>query len=215
MTRAPAPKPGLLAIEGGVGTPLGHDSGPKHVSGEAVYVDDIPEPPGTLHIYVAMSERAHAAINTLDVSKVRAAPGVAIVLTAKDVPGVNDVSPVAGDDPMFADGLVEYWGQSLFAVAAETVAQARAAAHLAGVEYEERPALLSIDQAMVAKSLLEPPLTMARGDAAAAIAAAPRTLAGRIAVGGQEHFYLEGHVALAIPGEDEDVTVYASTQHPT
>jgi xanthine dehydrogenase molybdopterin-binding subunit B len=138
---APASRPGSSAIAGGVGTALVHDSGAKHVSGEAVYVDDIPEPPGMLHIYIAMSERAHAAIETLDVSKVRAAPGVAVVLTAKDVPGVNDVSPVAGDDPMFADGLVEYWGQSLFAVAAETVAQARAAARLAVVEYEERPAV--------------------------------------------------------------------------
>jgi xanthine dehydrogenase large subunit len=212
---APASRPGSSAIAGGVGAALAHDSGDKHVSGEAVYVDDIPEPPGTLQIYIAMSEQAHAAITTLDVSKVRTAPGVAIVLTAKAVPGVNDVSPVAGDDPMFADGLVEYWGQSLFAVAAETVAEARAAARLAVVEYEERPALLTLDQAMPAKSLLEPPLTMARGDAAAAIAAAPHSLSGRITMGGQEHFYLEGQVVLAVPGEDDDVTVYASTQHPS
>ena len=212
---APAAKLGMSAIEGGVGTPLGHDSGAKHVSGEAIYVDDIPEPPGTLHIFIAMSERAHAAVKTLDVSKVRAAPGVAIVLTAQDVPGVNDVSPVAGDDPVFADGLVQYWGQSLFAVAAETLAQARAAARLAAVAYEDRPACLTVDQAMDAKSLLEPPRTIALGDAAAAIAAAPHALSGRITMGGQEHFYLEGQVALAVPGEDDDVTVYASTQHPS
>jgi xanthine dehydrogenase large subunit len=212
---APTPRASLLSIEGGVGTPLGHDSGPKHVSGAAVYIDDIPEPPGTLHICIAMSERAHAAITTLDVSRVWSAPGVAIVLTASDVPGVNDVSPVAGDDPMLADGLVEYWGQSLFAVAAETVAQARAAARLAVVAYEDRPACLTIDAAMQAGLLLEPPLTMARGDAAAVIADAPHTLSGRIAMGGQEHFYLEGHAALAVPGEDGDVTVYSSTQHPT
>ena len=212
---APAPRPSRSIVEGAVGTALGHDSGPKHVSGEATYIDDIPEPPGTLHIYIAMSERAHAAVRALDVSNVRVAPGVAIVLTARDVPGVNDVSPVAGDDPMFADGLVEYWGQSLFAVAAETVADARAAARLAVVEYEDRPACLTLDAAMEAGLLLEPPLTMARGDAAVAIAAAPHTLAGRIAMGGQEHFYLEGQVALAVPGEDDDVTLYSSTQHPT
>ena len=115
-----------------------------------------------------MSERAHAAVKKLDVSKVRTAPGVAIVLTAKEVPGVNDVSPFAGDDPMFADGLVQYYGQSLFAVAADTMAQARAAARLAVVEYEDRPALLTVDQAMEAKSFLEPPYTMQRGDAKAA-----------------------------------------------
>ena len=177
-----APKPNLekAAIDGGVRAALKHDSGHKHVSGEAVYVDDIREPPGTLQIYIAMSERAHAIVKRLDVSKVRAAPGVAIVLTAKDVPGVNDVSPFAGDDPMFADGLVQYWGQSLFAVAADTIAQARAAARLAVVEYEDRPALLTVDQAMEAKSFLEPPYTMQRGDAKAAIAAAPHVLEGRI-----------------------------------
>src|SRR5258706_14120218 len=123
------------AIDGGVRASLRHDSGHKHVSGEAVYVDDIREPPGTLQIYIAMSERAHAIVKRLDVSKVRAAPGVAIVLTAKEIPGVNDVSPFAGDDPMFADALVESWGQSLFAVAADSIAEARAAARLAVIKY--------------------------------------------------------------------------------
>jgi xanthine dehydrogenase large subunit len=212
---ATAPKPSASVIDGGVGTARGHDSGAKQVSGEAVYVDDIPEPPGTLHIHLALSERAHAAIKSLDVSKVRAATGVALVLTAKDVPGVNDVSPFAGDDPMFADGLVEYRGQSLFAVAAESIDEARAAARLAVVDYEDRPVILTIEQALAASSLLEPPYAIARGDAAAAIAAAPRSLSGRIEIGGQEHFYLEGHVALAVPGEDDDVVVYSSTQHPS
>ena len=212
-----APKPDLTRtkIEGGVASPLRHDSGHKHVTGAAIYTDDIPEPPGTLQIYIAMSERAHAAITRLDVAAVRSADGVACVLTANDVPGANDVSPFAGDDPMFADGLVEYFGQSLFAVAAETIAQARAAARLALVEYEDRTALLDIDAAMEAGSLLEPPYTMQRGDARAAIEAAAHRLEGRIRIGGQEHFYLEGQVALAIPGEDEDVTVHTSTQHPS
>jgi xanthine dehydrogenase large subunit len=212
---APDPHPTKTAIDGGVATPRRHDSGHKHVTGAAIYTDDIPEPPGTLHIVIAMSERAHAAITRLDVSAVRAAPGVVAVLTARDVPGINDVSPFAGDDPMFADGLVEYYGQSLFAVAAETMAQARAAARLAVVEYEDRPAILTIDTAMDAQSFIEPPYTMARGDAAAAIEAAPHTIEGRIVIGGQEHFYLEGQVALASPGEDEDVTVHSSTQHPS
>jgi xanthine dehydrogenase large subunit len=202
-------------IIGGVSVSRNHDSSHKHVTGEAIYTDDIAEPAGTLQIYLAMSERAHAAITSLDVTKVRTAPGVAIVLTAKDVPGVNDVSPFAGDDPLFADDLVQYWGQSLFAVAAETMAQARAAARLAVVTYEDKPAILTIAQALAANFLLEPPYTLQRGDAKAAIAAAPRTLAARFTIGGQEHFYLEGQVALAVPGEDDDVTVYASTQHPS
>jgi xanthine dehydrogenase large subunit len=191
------------------------DSAHKHVSGEAIYVDDIREPPGTLQIYIAMSERAHAVVKRLDVAKVRAAAGVVLVATASEVPGANDVSPFAGDDPLFADGLVEYCGQSLFAVAAETIAQARAAARLAVIDYDERPALLTVDHAMDARAFLEPPYTMQRGNAEAAIAAAPHVLRGRLHVGGQEHFYLEGQVALAVPGEDDDVTVYCSSQHPT
>jgi xanthine dehydrogenase large subunit len=203
------------AIDGGVAAARQHDSGHKHVTGAAIYTDDIPEPPGTLQIYIAMSERAHAGVTRLDVSAVRTAPGVVAVLTAEDVPGINDVSPFAGDDPMFADGLVEYVGQSLFAVAAESVAQARAAARLAVVEYENRRTILTIDEAMALQSFIEPPYTMARGDAADAIEASPHVVEGRIVVGGQEHFYLEGQVALAIPGEDDDVTVHSSTQHPS
>jgi xanthine dehydrogenase large subunit len=202
-------------IEGGVREALPHDSAHKHVTGLAIYTDDIPEPPATLQVFIAQSKRAHALITNLDVSKVIEAPGAVCVLTARDVPGVNDISPFAGDDPMFADGLVEYYGQPIFAVAAETIEQARAAAALAQVDYEDRPAILSIDEAMEAASFIEPPYTMRRGDAAVAINAAPRSLSSRIYIGGQEHFYLEGHAALAIPGEDEDVIVHSSTQHPS
>jgi len=204
-------------IDGGVRDPRRHDSGPKHVSGTAIYVDDIPEPPGTLQVFIARSSRAHAAITSCDLSAVRTCPGVAAVLTSDNVVGKNDVSPVAGDDPMFAapDGLVEYHGQSLFAVAAETIEQARAAAALATITFEDKSAVLTIDQAMEAESFLEPPYTMARGDAAAAIGAAPHVIDGRIEIGGQEHFYLEGQAALAVPGEDEDITVHSSSQHPS
>ncbi|HUC46284.1 MAG TPA: xanthine dehydrogenase molybdopterin binding subunit [Hyphomicrobiaceae bacterium] len=212
---APKVNVSTVAIDGGVRAAQRHDSGEKHVSGEAIYVDDMREPPGTLHIYIAMSARAHAVVKRLELERVRAQPGVAIVLTAKDVPGVNDVSPFAGDDPVFADGLVQYHGQSLFAVAADTMAEARGAARLAVVEYEDKSALLTVDEAMQAKSFLEPPCSMERGDARAAIAAAPHMLEGRFYVGGQEHFYLEGQVAFAVPGEDEEVTLHCSSQHPS
>src|SRR5438128_2955119 len=82
--------------------PIGHDSAPRHVSGEALYIDDIPEPPGLLHLFVGQATRAHARVTRLDFSAVRAAPGVALVLTPDDVPGKNDISPFAGDDPLFA-----------------------------------------------------------------------------------------------------------------
>ena len=203
-------------ISGGVATPLQHDSATKHVTGSATYVDDIPTPPGTLEIYIAMSSRAHARVTSLDVSAVRSAPSVAVVLTAADIPGVNDISPTpTHDDPLFAGGLVEYVGQSLFAVAADTIHDARSAATLAKVEYEDLPAVITIAQALAAQSYLEPPYVMQRGDVEAALATAARKLAGRIEIGGQEHFYLEGQAALAIPGEDHDVTVHCSSQHPS
>jgi len=192
-----------------------HDSAHKHVSGEAVYVADMPEPPGTLSVYIASSSRAHATILSKDLGDVRKAPGVACVLDAPDVPGINDVSPVAGDDPMFAEDKVEYYGQSLFAVAADTLENARAAAQLARIEYEDQPALLDIDEAMQAKSFLLPPFEMSTGDPEKAIEAAPNCLEGRLRLGGQEHFYLECQAAFAVPGEDNNVVVHASTQHPS
>ncbi len=194
---------------------MAHDSAAKHVTGAAIYVDDIPEPPGCLHLAIGMSQRAHARVTKLDLSKVRAAPGVVAVFTARDIPGANDVSPVIKDDPLFADGVVQYLGQSLFAVAAESVEDARKAAKLADVTYEDLPAALTIADAAAANLEIEPPQTMAKGNVAAALNAAPRRLKGRLVMGGQDHFYLEGQVALAIPGEDGDMRVHSSTQNPS
>ncbi|MCG8443276.1 MAG: xanthine dehydrogenase molybdopterin binding subunit, partial [Caulobacterales bacterium] len=202
-------------IRGDVGEPRPHDSAHKHVAGAAAYVDDIPEPVGLLHVYIAMSTRAHARLAELDLSAVRAAPGVAAVLAAGDVPGVNDHSPIAGDDPIFAEDEVNYVGQSLFAVAADSLAAARAAAAKARVVYEDLPAAVTIEQARAAGLTIEPAQTMRRGDAEKAIAKAAHRVTGGFAVGGQDHFYLEGQVALAIPGEDGDMHVYSSTQNPT
>lgn len=202
-------------IQGGVRQKIHHDSGPKHVSGEAVYTGDIAEPAGTLQVYIATSTRAHAVITKMDLSAVKTAKGVACVLSAEDIPGKNDVSPVYGDDPMFATDLVQYYGQSLFAVAADTLQNARKAANLAQIDYVDKPALLTVDDAMEANSLLKEPFVMARGDSKKALSAAKNTLEGRFRVGGQEHFYLETQAAFAIPGEDNDVLVHASTQHPS
>ncbi|MBT6096397.1 MAG: xanthine dehydrogenase molybdopterin binding subunit [Rhodospirillaceae bacterium] len=202
-------------VSGGVRSSRRHDSGHKHVAGEALFVDDIVAPQGMLNVYVAMSERAHARITAMDLSAVRAAPGVATVVSAVDIPGTNDISPAMGDDPLFADGLVEYAGQALFAVAAETIEQARDAATLAEIEYQDLPAILSIDEAMDKNSLLEAPYHMARGEAETAITEAPHVISGRIYIGGQEHFYLESQAALSVPGEDGDVTVHCSSQHPS
>jgi len=194
-----------------------HDSGPKHVAGAAEYIDDIVEPVGTMHAYLALSTRAHAEIVGIDYAAVKAAPGVIGVLTGEDIPGENDVSPShKHDEPVFAIGKVHFWGQPLFAVIAETRDQARRAAHLAQVEYRDLPHVTDVRAAQAAGGkLVTDPLKLERGDVEAGLAAAPKRLKGSVVVGGQDHFYLEGQIALAIPGEDEDVTVHASTQHPS
>ncbi|HUL09544.1 MAG TPA: xanthine dehydrogenase molybdopterin binding subunit [Candidatus Acidoferrum sp.] len=213
--RAPG-RAAAAAVKGGVHNAVAHDSAHKHVSGAAVYVDDIPEPPGTLQLYAAQSDRAHARIRRMDLSEVRAAPGVVAVLTAADIPGSNDVSPIGKhDDPIFATGLVEFAGQVLFAVAAETIDAARAAAKLAIVEYDDLEPILSVEDALTKQSFVLDSYEMRRGDAAGALASAPHRLWGRIDIGGQDHFYLEGQVSLAIPMEDGDVLVHCSTQHPS
>ena len=201
---------------GGVHHGIPHDSAAKHVSGRAIYIDDIPEPPGMLHLFAGKADRAHALIRRLDLERVRKAPGVVAVLTAADVPGVNDISPAgANDDPLFAESEVEFHGQVLFAVAADSLDAARTAAGLAKVAYEDLPAILTIEQALAAKSFVLDPHVMKRGDVQAALATAPHRLTGRIRMGGQDHFYLEGQVSLAIPQEDGDVLIHCSTQHPS
>jgi xanthine dehydrogenase large subunit len=202
-------------LSGVVHASLPHDSAARHVSGTAVYIDDMPEPAGLLHVHLGQSTRAHARLLRLDLSAVRAAPGVVLVLSAEDVPGENDVSPVIHDDRLFADGEVYCVGQSLFAVAATSMAAARAAARLAVVEYEDLPAAIDIAAARALDLKIEASQRMARGDAAAALVESPRRLQGRFAIGGQDHFYLEGQVALATPREEGDVHVWSSTQHPT
>ena len=192
-----------------------HDSAPLHVTGAARYADDGPEPADMLHLAFGQSAHAHARIRSMDLSAVRAAEGVMHVFTAADIPGANDVSPVAGDDRLLADGEVICVGQAIFLVAATSQRAARKAARLARIDYEPLPACLTIAAAQAAKSLIEPTQRMARGDAAAALASAPHRLTGSFDMGGQDHFYLEGQVAVATPGEDGQIHLLCSTQHPS
>src|SRR5690606_34944283 len=217
MNKHAVPDLTAATIRGGVATDRQHDSAHKHVTGEAVYIDDMAEPAGTLHAYLGLSTVAHGAIRSMDLSAVRSAPGVIDVLTGKDVPGVNDISPTGKhDEPVLADGVVQFFGQPIFAVIAETREQARRASALAKIEYDEMPAVIDIGDLDPRKDkLVTAPLILSRGDAAKTIAEAPRRIKGRMRCGGQDHFYLEGQIALAIPGEDMDVTVHSSTQHPS
>ncbi|MEQ1516252.1 MAG: xanthine dehydrogenase molybdopterin binding subunit [Usitatibacteraceae bacterium] len=192
-----------------------HESAHLHVSGEAVYTDDIPELRGTLHAALGLSARAHARIRSIDFSAVRAAPGVITVLSADDIPGRNDCGPIVRDDPIFANGLVQYVGQPMFAVVAETAIAARRAARLATVDYEELRPVLSPVEAKEHQSFVVPPIQRVRGNPADALAASPRRLKGEFRVGGQEQFYLEGQISYAAPKENLGMHVWCSTQHPT
>ena len=192
-----------------------HDSAHMHVTGEARYADDLHEPEGMLHLAFGKSSEAHARIVSIDLSDVLASDGVVAVYTAADIPGANDVSPIAHDDRLLADGEVLYHGQSIFLVAATSQRAARKAAMLGRIEYEPRPAAVTIEQARAAGSHIEPPQRMVRGDAAGALASAPHRLSSGFSMGGQDHFYLEGQVAVATPGEDGQMHVVSSTQHPS
>ena len=203
-------------IAGGAHTPRIHDSAARHVGGTAVYIDDMAEPAGLLHVCLGLSARAHARLLSVDLAPVRSAEGVVAVLTAADVPGVNEISSSHRDDePMLAEDTVSYLGQPIFAVAALTRDAARRAARRAVIAYEDLDPVLTYRQARADGRLVWPPMTLRRGDSDAVLAEAPGIVRGRMAIGGQEHFYLEGQIALAIPGEDDEVTVYTSTQHPS
>ncbi len=196
-----------------VGTAAPHESAHLHVSGEARYTDDIPVADGTLYAAIGYSSRAHARIRRMVLSHVEAAPGVVAVLSAADIPGDNNHGPVVHDDPIFAAEFVEYVGQSLFAVLATTREAARRAARLASVEYVDLEPVLDIDTALAQQSFVLPTRTLARGEPAARIKSARHRLNGGLSIGGQDHFYLEGQVALAEPGEDATMVVHSSTQH--
>ena len=199
---------------GGVGSAHAHDSAALHVSGAALYTDDLPEPRGLLHGAFVVSSEAHARINHCDLSRVRAAPGVVAVIDASLIRGKNNYGAVKDDDPIFADTLVEFIGQPMFLVVAETVDQARRAALLANVDYTPLPPILDERTALEKESFVLPSQTMRCGDSQRAIADAPHTLNGELQLGGQDQFYLEGQIAMAIPIEDGDFRIYSSTQHP-
>ncbi|MFM1989129.1 MAG: hypothetical protein RJA99_2086 [Pseudomonadota bacterium] len=202
------PKPAFAAS-------VAHESAALHVTGAARYTDDLPEPAGTLHGAFGTAGLAHARIDAIDLAAVRASPGVVDVLVAADLPAANNYGGIVHDDPLLADGEVVYAAQPLFLVLADSHRAARVAARRAAVTATPLPAILSIADAVAARSWVLPPVEVVRGDPAGALAAAPRTLAGRSAVGGQDHFYLEGQISLAVPQDDGGVVVHASTQHPT
>ncbi len=199
-----------------IGVSVPHDSASLHVSGEAIYIDDMLEPRALLHAYIGLSTEAHARIRIRDLTAVAQAPGVVAVITAADVPGVNDIGPILPGDPIFAEQITEYHGQALFAVAATSRAAARAAAALARIEYEPLPPILTLDEALAREEArVLPSRLIKRGEPEAAIAEAAHRLQGSLRIGGQDHFYLESQIAIAHPGEQGDMLVFSSTQNPS
>ncbi|MBS1157685.1 MAG: xanthine dehydrogenase molybdopterin binding subunit [Proteobacteria bacterium] len=198
-----------------VGRPVAHESAHLHVSGQATYIDDQSELAGTLHAAPGLATCARGRIKHLDLSAVRAYPGVRCVITAADIPGENNCGPILHDDPIIAGDEIQFYGQVIFAVAAETRDAARQAVRLAKVEYEVETPILDMDAAIAAESWVLPPFAMQRGPVDTAFAEAPHHLSGTASVGGQEHFYLEGQISYVQPKEDQTLHLICSTQHPT
>lgn len=204
-----------------VGRALPHESAELHVTGRATYTDDLPEPVGTLHIALGLSPLAHGRLLGIDLDALRAAPGVVAVLTAADIPGHNDCGPIIHDDPILAEGELRYVGQPVFAVVATDRDSARRAAAQAAavIRAEALPARLDLREALAAGDTVLPSMHLSRAThpegVAAAFVEAPHRLSGRWSLGGQEQFYLEGQIALAMPQDDGGLQIYCSTQHPS
>ena len=198
------------------GTEIVHESAHLHVTGGATYIDDIPEVAGTLYAAIIKSPVAHGELigEGIDRAAILAQHGVVAVFTAKDIPGENNCGPIVHDDPFLADGKVEFVGQAVAVVVARNMLYAREAAAKAKVQVKELKPILTIEEALEAQSFVMPGKGIVRGDAAAAIAAAPHKIKGTTRTGQQEQFYLEGQITYAVPREDGQLTLYCSTQHP-
>ncbi len=205
----------MTAADAAVFARAAHDSALEHVTGRARFIDDMPELPGALEVVLVTSPHAHADILAIDPAPARVSPGVRAVLTAADIPGTNDIGPITDGEPAIASDVAEYAGAPVAAVAATTFDQALTAAGLVAVTWSPRPALFTIDEALRHEAYTSAPQTMKRGNSSAAIAGARHRISGEVRCGGQDHFYLESHIALAAPRDNGDLDVFSSTQHPT
>ncbi len=192
-----------------------HDSAYKHVSGAAEYTDDIKEPYDTLYGAIGWSKKAFAKIKKIDLSEVINSEGVVTVINYLDIPGRNDVGPVFDGDPIFVKNKVEFYGQPIFAVAATSIELARKAVLKAKINYSEYKPIVTLKDSLNKKNLLFDVRKINKGNAQKKILRSKHILKGNFTTGSQEHFYLEGQVAFVIPKEDNEMTVYSSTQHPS
>jgi xanthine dehydrogenase large subunit len=198
-----------------IGESIPHDSAHLHVTGKALYCDDIPLPANTLHAAFGVSSIPHGRIQGIDLGPVLESPGVIAVATPADIPGENNYGGAVHDDPIFTDDLIQYAGQPIFAVAATSYTAARKAARRARIQYEELPPILDIRAALAAEAYVLPSRRLVRGEPGTTLSSSPQRLKGTVVIGGQDHFYLEGQIAAALPQEDGAMLVHSSTQHPT
>lgn len=205
----------LPALQGKVGTSSKHESAFRHVSGTARYIDDLPEPSGLLHAAVGISPFSKGTIQNLDLSKVRASKGIVDIVTSEDVPGHVDIAPVFNGDPVLAQNEILFHGQPVFAVLANSVNEARKAALLAQMEVNEESVDLDIIAAHKKQNFVRPTHKMHQGDFERAFDKSEVTLSGTLEIGGQEHMYLEGQIAMAVPDEEDRILIYTSSQHPS
>ena len=192
-----------------------HDSAKKHVSGQSIYIDDMQINAQLLHGKVVYSKQAHAKITSIDLSQAKELKGVHAILTFKDIPGENQMGPVIHDEPCLAENEVICVGQAIVLIAAETEEIALEAEKLIQISYEPLEAILDLRTAIEKNALLGPARTMQRGDVVSGLKNSKHIMKGELETGAQEHWYLETHICLAIPGEGNEMTAYSGTQHPS
>ena len=209
MRKLPTPFSGNKSKES-----IRHESAVKHVTGSAQYVDDVPEFPGQLFVATGQSTVAHARIKKISLERVRSARDVVDVIVQSDIPGNPDISPVFSGDLLLAGDTINYIGQPLFAVAARSLRAAKKACALAEIEYEALDATLTPQKAYELSDFVLPTHEIRKGDYDAAIASAALSIDSELYIKGQEHFYIEGQISVAIPTEDGAVKIFSSSQHP-
>jgi xanthine dehydrogenase large subunit len=201
--------------QGAAGKSHKHESAERHVSGQARYIDDMPEAANIHHVAVGVSSVTTGSILSIDLSQVRASEGVIDVITVDDIPGHKDIGPVFPGDPLLAGTEILYHSQPIFAVLANSVNLARQATLKANIVISPTPACLTVDQAKEQENFVRPPHFMRRGDFQQRYDQSPIHIEGEMIIGGQEHMYLEGQISMAIPEEEDRMLVYSSSQHPS
>ena len=201
-----------------VGSPAPDESAILHATGTATYVDDALEPEGTAHGVLVLSLAGHGRLVGIDAAAALASPDVLGVVTAEDIPGVNNFAPRIGVDPILAADEVSYLGQPVAVVVARTRLAALRAARDVAVTVDPLPLTLEAAPAHDRGEYVVPPVRLVEptDDAVeAALAAASHVFSGQVEMGGQEHFYVEPQVAIAMRTDDGGCVVHTSTQHPT